>query len=577
MALLSLVAALSLISVSYGRVVLHESRLAAPTGFTSLGPAPADDLLTLRAALTSNNISGLETRLMSASTPDSPKFRQWLSMEEVKSFVQPSLETVSAFNAFASSNGLNISVISPNEDWVSFTLPVSHANTLFGANFEVSSHPSFNDTIIRTLSMSLHSELVGHVDVVHPTIEFPASNNPRLASASRFTAGTLGRRTSASCNTSISTGFITPTCLQDLYGIPATPATHSANNNTLLITGYAENWAQFADLSSFLEEFRPDIPSNTTFDVLTLDNGTNPQGPNEAPPGWQEANLDIQYTVGIATGVPVQFLSVGGGITVADFATALLDTTTFLDGITNPPSVISTSYGSNEDMFGLTMATKICNGYMALAARGISSLTGSGDGGVRGLHDLGKQCTNTTFEMVFPASCPYMTTVGSTIGIFPETAVNFTGGGFSNYFPAPKYQRTAVDGFLHTIPPTFRGTFNASGRAYPDVALQGVNFEIVSDGETGTVYGTSCSAPTFAAIIALINDRLIAEGKPVLGFLNPWIYSTAANAFTDVTTGHNPGYFCPASSLGFDAVEGWDPLTGFGTPIFPELLAAALD
>ncbi|KAF7348010.1 Family S53 protease-like protein [Mycena sanguinolenta] len=555
MALLRLLAALSLISVSYARMVLHENRRGAPSGFISHGPAPADELLTLRVALTSNDISGLEKRLISASTPGSQNFRQWLSMEEVKSFVQPSPETVSAFTAFASSNGLNISVISPNEDWVSFTLPVSQANTLFGAKFEVFSLSSSNDTIIRTLSVSLPSELVGHVEVVHPTIAF-AAFSPRLGeSASGFSS--LERH---------------------LYGIPATPATHSANNNTLLITGYAENWAQFADLSSFLEQFRPDMLSNTTFEVLTLDNGTNPQGPDEAPPGWQEANLDIQYAVGIATGVPVQFLSVGGVITVADFATALLDTTTFLDGLANPPSVISTSYGSNEDLFGVTMATKICNGYMALAARGISSVTGSGDGGVRGLHDLGKGCTNATFETVFPATCPYMTTVGSTIGIAPETAtpVNFTGGGFSIYFPAPEYQTAAVAGFLETIPSNFTGVFNASGRAYPDLAVQGVNFKIVADGQTTTISGTSCSAPTFAAIIALINDRLIAAGKPVLGFLNPWIYSTAAKAFTDVTAGHNAGEFCPASSLGFDAVEGWDALSGFGTPIFSELLAAAL-
>jgi hypothetical protein len=40
---------------------------------------------------------------------------------------------------------------------------------------------------------------------------------------------------------------------------------------------------------------RPDIPSNTTFNLLTADGGTNPQSPNEA---GVEANLDIQYTMG---------------------------------------------------------------------------------------------------------------------------------------------------------------------------------------------------------------------------------------------------------------------------------------
>ena len=39
-----------------------------------------------------------------------------------------------------------------------------------------------------------------------------------------------------------------------------------------------------------------------------------------------------------------------------------------------------------------------------------------------------------------------------------------------------------------------------------------------------SVGGTSCASPIFASYIALVNDRLIANGKPVLGFLNPILY-----------------------------------------------------
>ncbi|KAJ7702544.1 hypothetical protein B0H16DRAFT_742329, partial [Mycena metata] len=81
--------------------------------------------------------------------------------------------------------------------------------------------------------------------------------------------------------------------------------------------------------------------------------------------------------------------------------------------------------------------------------------------------------------------------------------------------------------------------------------------------------------PAFASIIALINDCLIAAGKPVLGFLNPFIYASQS-VFTDITVGHNSGTECPASTPAFDATTGWDPLTGVGTPLFDKLLAAAL-
>ncbi|KAJ7938175.1 family S53 protease-like protein [Mycena leptocephala] len=498
MALRNLLAMLSLSAVSAARMVIHESRLAAPNGFISQGAAPADDMLTLRFALASNNIAGLKAKLMSLSTPGSPEFRQWLSKDEVKAFVQPSPETVTTFDAFASANGLKPTVISPNGDWMSLTLPVSQANKLFAANFEVFTHPSMAESITRTLSVSLPSELVGHIDVVHPSTEF-VPPNPRLVPVTNFS---LEKR------------------------IPSSPATQP--NNTLLVTGYVGEFAQSADLSAFLTLLRPDIPSNTTFNLLTADGGTNPQSPNEA---GVEANLDIQYTMGIATGVPTQFLSIGGSGSIAGFATSLLDTTTLLDGIDNPPSVMTTSYGSTESSFGSSMAIKICNGYMALGSRGISVLYASGDGGVRGNHDSASVCNNV-FMPVFPAACPFVTSVGSTQGFGPEVAINFTGGGFSNFFPAPDYQTAAIAGFLET-----------SGRGYPDVALQGWNFEVVSG---------------------------------VLGFLNPFIYSTASTAFTDITIGHNSGFVCPASSVAFDAAVGWDPLTGFGTPVFSDLLAAAM-
>ncbi|KAF7364430.1 Family S53 protease-like protein [Mycena sanguinolenta] len=556
---------LTLLSVviagSAASMVLHERRAAAPAGFISVGAAPASEMITLRVALTSNNVAGLQDQLLSIATPGSSNYRQWLSKHTHNH--PPTLSRLSM--VFASANGLTSTVISPNGDWVSITLPVSKANTLFATKFERFTHPALNGPITRTLSVSLPSELVGHVDVIHPTTAF-VSQDVRLVPRMRRLTGRDGP--ASSCNSSDPAGVITPTCLQELYGIPSTPATETSN--ALLATGYEDFWAQQADLSQFLSLLRPDISPPTTFTLLTTDNGTNPQGPSDA---GIEANLDIQYTAGIATNVPLEFLSVGG----FDFPTALFDTTTFLDGVPNPPSVMTTSYGDTESNFGASVATKICNGYMALGARGISVMFSSGDGGVRGNHDTLDVCTNNTFMPVFPAACPFVTAVGSTQGFAPEKAINFTGGGFSNVFPTPHYQTAAVSGFLETIPSDFPGIFNKTGRAYPDVSTQGWNFEMVAGGEVILEGGTSASSPTFAGIIALINDRLVAAQKPVLGFLNPFLYSKASSAFTDVTIGHNSGFECPASSVAFDAAVGWDALTGLGTPKFSDLLDAAFD
>ena len=94
------------------------------------------------------------------------------------------------------------------------------------------------------------------------------------------------------------------------------------------------------------------------------------------------------------------------------------------------------------------------------------------------------------------------------------------------------------------------------------VSTQGWNFDVYLDGNLDLIGGTSASSPTFASVIALINDQLVAAGKPVLGFLNPWLYSTASDAFTDITEGKNVGFTCPDSAVAFEATTGWDPVTG---------------
>jgi tripeptidyl-peptidase-1 len=185
-------------------------------------------------------------------------------------------------------------------------------------------------------------------------------------------------------------------------------------------------------------------------------------------------------------------------------------------------------------------------------------------------------CVYCFVRVILNANVLSVTSVGSTIGL-PEVAINFTGGGFSNYFPRPSYQDSVIPDFLNTVPASFTGVFNRSGRGYPDVAVQGWNFETIVAGQLSLAGGTSASSPTFASIIALLNDRLAQVGKKPLGFLNPFLYQTAgpAGAFNDITEGKNAGFTCNNTAVAFSAQKGWDPTTGFGTPNFAKLLSAA--
>jgi tripeptidyl-peptidase I len=78
-----------------------------------------------------------------------------------------------------------------------------------------------------------------------------------------------------------------------------------------------------------------------------------------------------------------------------------------------------------------------------------------------------------------------------------------------------------------------------------------------------SISGTSASCPLSASVISLVNDALIASGRPTLGWLNPWLYKKGYKGFTDVTIGDSYG----CGGKGFPVKKGWDPVTGFGTPV----------
>ncbi|KAH8109999.1 family S53 protease-like protein [Phellopilus nigrolimitatus] len=546
----------------YRSLVLHEQREDVPAGFVNTGAAPADQVLSLRVALVNSDMAGLEKALYDVSTPDSSLYGQHLAKEDVEEFVKPAPESVTMVNEFFASYNITAKSISPAGDWLAFSVPVSLANEMFDANFSVFQHEKTGKQFVRTLAYSIPADLQGHLDLVHPTITFesPSARLPLISSplpAITTSTPTLSTRQSvpSSCDS-----IVTPACLEALYAIPTTLATESSN--VLGVSGFALEYASQADLADFLKYLRTDMSDNTTFSLQTLDGGQNPQ-----TVGWAglEANLDTQYTVGIASGVPTTFISVGES-TQDGALDGLLDIINFLLNESNPPHVLTTSYGLNENEMSSALASQLCSAYMQLGARGTSILFASGDGGVAGFSDE----TCTTFLPTFPSGCPFMTSVGATTGI-EETAWTSTSGGFSNYFDIPSYQADAVSSYLTTLGSTNSGLFNRTGRAFPDVSAQGGNFEVVLNEAAWLVSGTSCASPVFASVVALLNDRLIAAGKSPLGFLNPFLYSAAGQAaLNDITSGDNAG----CSTNGFSAAAGWDPVTGLGTPNFPNLLSA---
>lgn len=234
-------------------------------------------------------------------------------------------------------------------------------------------------------------------------------------------------------------------------------------------------------------------------------------------------------------------------------------------GVYEPTNVISISYAGLEEGLPNNYIKRQCNEWMKLALQGVTTVISSGDYGITGFGET--LCpTNAAKEEVFIplyiSSCPYVLSVGSTEldrydnatgPAQPWESLNETstkrfqsGGGFSNVFPTPDYQRAAVGAYLDVVGPTLgfegynqtvdygnfsavpSGVFNRGGRAYPDVAAVGDRQVVLVGGTWETVGGTSLSAPVFASILTLINEQRLADGKSTVGFVNPVLVSACA-------------------------------------------------
>ncbi|KAJ3995479.1 peptidase S8/S53 domain-containing protein [Lentinula boryana] len=530
-------------------------------------------LLKLRFGLRPSNFDTLLEHLSETSDPFHERYGKHLSKAQVDELMRPADETLQEVKEWLNWHGIEDEATSSSSDrWITVNIPVSLAETLLNTKYHVYAHTGSEEKIIRTLEYSLPRHLHDHINLVSPTTYFGTTRSMKVTSHLEPDRPTLSLSSDVTPPSDCST-TITPTCLKDLYNtVNYTPT--QITTNKIGITGYLEQFASNSDLTTFTRSFLPQA-TNATFTLTEINGGLNTQN----DPGV-EANLDVQYATGMSWPTPMIFYSTGGEPPfIADnneptnTNEPYLNWLDFIGSVPDDelPNTFSTSYGDDEQTVPADYATEVCNLFATLGARGASVMFSSGDAGVGGGSCLTNDGTNKViFQPAFPASCPFVTAVGATTGIAPEVAVNEfpSGGGFSRLFPQPSYQTSAVSAYLAKIGSTNAGLFNASGRAYPDVAAQGESFQVVVGGRVESVGGTSCSSPTFAGVIALLNDFKLSQGGAPLGFLNPLLYANPS-ALNDVTSGTNPG----CGTKGFTTSTGWDPVTGLGTPNFVKLQA----
>lgn len=515
--------------------------------------------------------------------------------------MRPAESTLEAVHAWLDEHAIPFTARTHNKamDWITINLPVERVESLLRTKYSLYRHED-GTHLVRTPSWSLPEHLHHMIETIQPTNSFfrPRSDKSTMKPVEGLEAflqapqlqqdfASAGDPVAKVCNTSA----VTPTCLRTLYGTidykPQVPGTSKVG-----LCNYLNETNNRSDTSIFLQRYRPDaVSAANTFKTVQINNGDIHQTPNTpaqfAAGQGIEGNLDVETILGFDYPIPLTAYNTGGMPPYVPDVNEPTDTNEpYLDWInyvlaqsaSDVPQVISTSYGDDEQTVPQSYAKKVCAQFAALGARGTTLLFSSGDNGVGSngtcVSNDGKNTTR--FIPSFPATCPYITAVGATKNFEPEVVAYdpsngfASGGGFSNYFATPTYQTAAVAGYLSMLGSEFKGLYNASGRAYPDIAAQGQRYTVIYNGTLRLVDGTSASAPCSAGVLALVDDALLAAGKKPLGFLNPWLYKVGYQSFTDVTSGSAIGCDGP----GFPATKGWDPVSGFGTPNFKEIKAA---
>jgi subtilase family serine protease len=349
-----------------------------------------------------------------------------------------------------------------------------------------------------------------------------------------------------------------------------------------------------ADLATFDQGYGlPDPPSFKVLAPL----GTVPWNPTLYPdqPGWAgETTLDVEWAHAMAPGASIVLL------------TSPVDETEGVQGLPeflalekyaldhHLGKIITQSWSATENTLFFDAAgpqgPQVIEDYTAFYERAalehVTVLAAAGDDGSSNPENPTSTLYYPFPTVGFPASSPFVTSVGGTI-LYTDTSGNYQsetvwsdpgccagGGGISQIFKEPVYQQFSLPKSVREELGGMRGVPDVSYNADCNNAIV-VYLSYFGPDSAGyyTICGTSEGSPQWAGIVADLNQY---AGRP-LGFLNPALYAVGGlghfRSFgRDITVGNNalvgvPGAVAP----GYSATTGWDLASGWGTPNLVEL------
>jgi len=523
------------------KVELRNSYRAPLPGARRIGPADPNEIMDVTVVVRRRSkASGSFPRIEDLGTTPLIQ-RRHLTRAEFAATHGAIADDLARLRAFAQASELLVKEESVSRRSMVLSGPVSAFSRAFEVELSRFEHSS-GSYRGRTGSVKIPPELVDAVEGV-----FGLDNRPQASPHFRHR-----REAAAGLAPRLAGKTYTPVQVAQAYDFPAN--VNGAGQCIAILElggGYNDS-----DLSQFFGNLNIPVPQVT---AIGVDGGANrPTGnPNSAD---GEVALDIQVAGAVAPGASMAVYFAPN--TDQGFLDAL---TTAIHDNTNKPSVVSISWGGPESHWTQQAMAAFDAACQDAAALGVTVTVAAGDNGsTDGVQD-------GQLHVDFPASSPSVLACGGTILDATGNQINdeetwnelatrngATGGGVSQVFPLPSWQQNA------NVP---AAPNNTQGRGVPDVAGDAdpnSGYQIVVDGRSGVVGGTSAVAPLWAGLIALMNQQL---AKPV-GYLNPLLYAPAVSAtFHDITAGSNGDQF-------YQAGAGWDACTGLGSPDGAALLAA---
>ncbi len=532
----------------------------------------------------------------------SPNFHKWLTPAQFADRFGMSPDDIAKVVAWLESEGFTVTSIANSRDQASFDGTVAQIESVFRT--EIHTYLVDGEThFANATNPSVPAALAGLVLSVGHLHDFRPK--PHARPQSHFTSAVSGSH------------FLTPGDFATIYdvqalynaGIDGTGQSIAIMGQTAIYTADIDNFRSAAGLTAAL-------PTQT----LVPGSGTSTVSSGDL----LEADLDLEWSNGVAPNAAVIFVYVGNNsnYSVWNSLQYAVDN--------NVAPVISISYGACEAANGVSFDDSVQGWAQEANAQGQTIVSASGDDGAA---DCDYQVASATKGLAVdvPAAIPEVTGMGgnefngdgkasvaggnasatqywsgttggadaisSALSYIPEEAWNDTtadgtlsasGGGASIYFAKPSWQ-------------TGTGVPADGKRDVPDLALSasadhdgylvcsqtdGSGYASCTSGFRDShqfldvVGGTSAAAPTFAGMVALLNQYLVKNGfqsAPGIGNANPNLYHIATynpTALNDVTTGSNvvpctaSTTDCPSVSpfeYGFDAGVGYDQVTGLGS------------